>query len=287
MHAPNGERDPGNEPTLGDAWDRVAAGWERWWETIEGPAHAVTERLCALTRIARGQRVLDIATGLGEPALSVARIVGPRGHVVATDLSPEMLAIARRRARALGLGNVEFVQGDLARLALPPASFDAVLCRWGVTSLPDVLATLERIRRLLVPGGAFTTAVWEAGATGRPLASLARTLADKLFDDASPAANAPEPEGSVAESLAAEMRRARFIDVETEAMTVVLAWSTPADCVQYLMDVSPDLHTRLASHSPEQQANYRQQLEARLARYVTARAGVQIPNETICAVGRR
>ena len=83
-------------------WDRVAAGWQTWWRTIEDAAQPVSRRMLALAAVAPGQRVLDIATGIGEPALLAARRVGPQGRVVATDIAPAMLEIARERARSLG-----------------------------------------------------------------------------------------------------------------------------------------------------------------------------------------
>ncbi len=269
------------------SWDRVAAGWRRWWETIERPAHAVTERLLALAGIAPGHRVLDIATCIGEPALTAARRVLPDGRVVATDASARMLEIARERAEASALGNVEFLQSDSLHLGFPPESFDAVLCRWGVTSLPAPLATLEGIRRVLAPGRAFATAVWETGRRGRPLASLASALADELFDGAEGGGRTPDRGDSIGASLADDMRRAGFDDVRVEAMTILLDWRSPVDCLQYLLDVSPDLRDRFDAQSAEQQESYGQQLEARLQPYIAADTHVQIANVTLCAVGWR
>lgn len=274
-------------PTPQQAWDRVADGWQRWWDTIERPAHAVTERLLALAEVAPGDRVLDIATGLGEPALSAARRVLPHGRVVATDVSARMLAIARERAEQAALANVEFLEADSADLAFPPESFDAVLCRWGVTSLPDSSATLEAIRRLLAPGRAFATAVWEAGRRGRPLSSLASALAEELFDGAARGERTADRGDSIGASLADDMRRAGFDDVRIDAMTIVLVWRSPAHCLEYLLDVSPDLRDRFDAQSAERQASYRQQLERRLQPYISADARVQIPNETHCVVGWR
>lgn len=134
----------------GEPWDRVAAGWEKWWPTIEGAAQPVSDRLIDLADVAPGQRVLDIATGIGEPALSAARRVGLAGAIVATDLSARMLAIARARATAAGLRNVELVQADAERLDFPDGSFDAILCRWGLESLSDPARALAAMRRSCV-----------------------------------------------------------------------------------------------------------------------------------------
>src|ERR671933_1835749 len=89
-------------------WDSVAAGWKEWWQTVEVAAQKVNDRLVELAEIKPGQKVLDIATGIGEPAVTAAkRLVelassygnksNDVGHVLATDISPEMLRIAKQR----------------------------------------------------------------------------------------------------------------------------------------------------------------------------------------------
>lgn len=144
------------------SWDSVASGWQKWWKTIEIGAHKVSDRLVELAEIRAGQRVLDIATGIGEPAITAGKIVGKKGHVTATDISTEMLAIGKERARSLGLQDiVEFVQSDAEYLRLGAnETFDAILCRWGLMFLPNLDIALSNICRLLVSGGKLAAAVW-------------------------------------------------------------------------------------------------------------------------------
>lgn len=70
-----------------NSWDSVAAGWQKWWKTIEDGAQTVSNKMVELAQIRAGQRVLDIATGIGEPAITAGKIVGQEGHVTATDIS--------------------------------------------------------------------------------------------------------------------------------------------------------------------------------------------------------
>jgi ubiquinone/menaquinone biosynthesis C-methylase UbiE len=268
-------------------WDGVAAGWKKWWPTIENGAQCVSERMIELAEVEPGQRVLDIATGIGEPALLAASRVGPAGRVVATDLSPQMLEIARERATALGLANVEFMEADAGRLDFPDGSFDAILCRWGVTSLPNPPDTLVAIRRMLVTNGAFATAVWETGSKGRPLASLATAVAREMFDLPPPPPEAPSTPGSARNALEQQMISAGYKDVRAEEMALTLEFPSTDACTQYLMDVSPELAALFSDRSSGQQTDYRQRLAEKLGRYVMVDGGVRIPNVTICAVGRR
>src|SRR3954470_9198564 len=111
-------------------WDSAAVGWMEWSEFNDRADRHISERLVELAGGGAGSRVLDVAAGYGEPALTAARRAGPEGRVVATDISAEMLAFARQRAKAAGLGNVEFMQSDASSLDFPHASFHAAVSRW-------------------------------------------------------------------------------------------------------------------------------------------------------------
>ena len=130
------------------SWDMVAEGWQKWWKTFEQDAQKVNERLVELAEIKQGDKVLDIATGIGEPAITAARKVGIKGHVLATDISPQMLNIAKQRAVSFRLKDIiEFKEIDAERididlqLLLPQySSFNAVLCRWGLMFFPNLIS---------------------------------------------------------------------------------------------------------------------------------------------------
>jgi ubiquinone/menaquinone biosynthesis C-methylase UbiE len=110
-------------------WDSVAEGWKQWWDAFEKGAQRLSNRLIELAKIKSGQRVLDIATGIGEPAITAAKIVGTRSH------SAQMLGIAKERAASLGLQDIiEFKESDAEVLDLPDSAYDAVLCRRGLIS---------------------------------------------------------------------------------------------------------------------------------------------------------
>ena len=143
------------------SWDSAAEGWK----TIEGSAQVVSDKLIELAQIQQGHKVLDVATGIGEPAVTAARKVRPSGKVTAIDLSPQMLAIAKERAKENGLDNtIEFREGDAESLAVPAYAFDAVVSRFGLMFLPDLPKALRAMREALVPGGRMAAAVWSTPA---------------------------------------------------------------------------------------------------------------------------
>ena len=173
-------------------WDAVAVGWSRWWETIEKGTQHVSDRLVALADIQPGHHVLDVATGIGEPCLTAARRVGATGSVTGTDQSQQMLAIARDRATALGLTNVEFRKVDAEALGLPLESFDAVLCRWGLMFLPNLAGALGGIHRLLASGGRLAAAVW-GKPQAVPMISLPMGVIRQMVDVPAPSPGTPGP----------------------------------------------------------------------------------------------
>ncbi len=116
-----------------------------------------THSLVQKAEIHEGARVLDAATGSGKVALEAARVVGPKGQVIGVDLSEGMLAQARRKAGDLP---IEFRQMDAERLAFDDATFDVVLCGFGIFFLSDMIRGVCEMRRVLRLGGrlAFSTA---------------------------------------------------------------------------------------------------------------------------------
>src|SRR3954452_17721211 len=107
------------------SWNNAASGWDKWAkQLLEWTGH-VSERLVELAGVQPGSRVLDVAAGLGEPALTAAHQAGPEGSVVATDTAPEMLAHARERVSAAGVWNVEFIESEASKRGFPECSFDA------------------------------------------------------------------------------------------------------------------------------------------------------------------
>jgi enediyne biosynthesis protein CalE5 len=129
------------------------------WKKVQ----VVSDKLADLAQIQQGKKILDIGTGVGESALTAARRVGPNGRVTAIDISPQMLAIARERARENGLGNIrEFKHADAESFFLPPSSFDAILSRFVLMFLPNLSEALAIMRQALVPSGRIAAAVWSA-----------------------------------------------------------------------------------------------------------------------------
>ncbi|WP_442498966.1 class I SAM-dependent methyltransferase [Methylobacter sp. sgz302048] len=107
-----------------------------------------------------GEQVLDVCSGSGGSALPAAELVGPGGQVVASDLAERLIALAEAKAQARGLENIEFRVADMLDLGYPDASFDAVVCVFGIFFVPDMAAAVKELWRMVKPGGRLAITTW-------------------------------------------------------------------------------------------------------------------------------
>lgn len=173
-----------------ERWDRVAAGWGRRAGESREIAMPVSAWMLEQLALQPGQVVLELAAGPGDTGFLAAELVQPGGKLICSDASEPMLAIARDRARALGIDNVEFRRLELEWIDLPAASVDASVCRWGVMLSVDPGAALQECRRVLRPGGRVALAVWDEPARN-PWATLATRALVELGLTSPPDPNAP------------------------------------------------------------------------------------------------
>ena len=175
-----------------DQWNEGALYWERHRSAIERMFAPVAAALAEDAGIARGQTVLDVATGPGEPALTLARLVGAEGSVVGVDLVPAMVEAARREAQRRDLANASFRAASAQDLPFGNGAFDAVVSRFGVMLFPSPLAGLREMLRVLKPGGRLALAVWHY-ARNNPFHFLLNDLLERFLPSEPVPPDAPEP----------------------------------------------------------------------------------------------
>jgi SAM-dependent methyltransferase len=141
------------------AWARLSASWDKWDSIIIDQLGPVGDAMIERLDIAEEQQHLDIASGTGEPGLSIA-MLAPQGRVVLTDLSPQMLEVAARRARVHGVDNVETKVCSADDLPFSDGAFDSVSVRFGYMFFPDMAKATAEFVRVLRPGGRLCAAVW-------------------------------------------------------------------------------------------------------------------------------
>jgi SAM-dependent methyltransferase len=263
-------------------WNAISAGWALCQEDFETGGAPVTARLLELGGVRAGQRVLDVGTGLGEPALTAAGVVGSTGHVVGIDLAPDMIDRARRRAGAAG--NVEFAVGDVESMDFPAASFDVVLSRWGLMFAVDHVRTFRALATILAPGGVLVAAVWAEPASAAPMMSLGFQVLSRRLDLPPPRPGTPGPFSmGDPEAVAEELAEAGFGDVEVTSFLAPFVLGSPADYVAFNRVVSPPglksmLRERFGSEDdPETWAEVGRTVEP----YRTKEGTIALPSRTL------
>jgi enediyne biosynthesis protein CalE5 len=269
-------------------WRDAAPGWRAWLEVLEAAdgGQAVSRTLVQLAGIGPGDAVLDVAAGYGEPGLTAARAVGPGGHVVCTDISAEMLAVARERAAAAGLDNIEFLEGDAQELAFEEASFDAVLSRQGLQFLTDVAGVLARLRSFLKPHGRLAAAVWGPPQTVHFAAPVPLIRAELQLPP--PPAGIPGPFALAdAGQLAGLVEAAGFTDVETGTLTAIYQPGSAELATRWLRDVAPPITALVDAQSPEVQERVWAKVTQAWASYTTGGGRVRLENQVVWVTGTR
>jgi len=148
-----------NKEVIGQ-WSESAPYWEKYRPVIVEMFAPVAQALIEDAGIAPGNSVLDVATGPGEPALTIAEVVGPEGTVVGTDVAREMIEAARRAADRCKIHNAKFAETFSDSLPFAGNTFDAVVSRFGVMFFPSPVDCLREMLRVLRPGGRIALAVW-------------------------------------------------------------------------------------------------------------------------------
>jgi ubiquinone/menaquinone biosynthesis C-methylase UbiE len=150
--------------TPDEAKSKAAATYNATADAYDHPANSFWARFGRRTverlDLRGAQKVLDACCGSGASALPAAELVGPQGSVLGVDLSERLLALARAKASSMQLRNVEFRLGDMLDLRLPRASFDAVVCVFGVFFVPDIAAAVRALWEMVRPGGKLAITTW-------------------------------------------------------------------------------------------------------------------------------
>jgi ubiquinone/menaquinone biosynthesis C-methylase UbiE len=274
------------------SWDSVANGWQKWWKTIEIGAQKVSRRLIELAEIKPGSRVLDIATGIGEPAITVGNRVGDSGgggHVLAIDISSRMLSIAKQRAISLGLQNViEFKQGDAETIDLPTSTFDAVLCRWGMTLFLDFNTGLSNIYRSLVDGGRFAAAVWSSADKVPVLAIAVNTVMKETNSPPVPSPKVPGPFSLSDENmLKNSFIKSGFRGVSVERVDVTFEFDSAETYTSCIQETAASLHALLTNETQERRKEILKAVTGARKYADDNTRSLKLTNEAICVVGKK
>lgn len=272
--------------TTRQQWQSAAAAWHRWTPTLQAWLDPITEAMLDEARLEPGDRVLDLAAGAGEPSLSAAERVGPSGHVLATDISSNILEFAAESARQRGLANFETRVMDGEKPDVPDASFDAVMSRLGLIYFPDRDGALRSAHRVLKEGGRVVLASFSSPDHNR-FFSIPVSIIRRRAQLAPPAPGLPGPFSLGAQAVMEEtLRRAGFIEVTAHAVQTPLKLASAAECARFERESFGALGQMLAALPPAEQDSAWDEIEQELGAFENA-GGFEAGTELMIGAGTK
>jgi SAM-dependent methyltransferase len=233
--------------TTREQWNAAAQAWHRWAPNLRSWLGPATERMLDLAGVETGGRVLDVAAGAGDQTLQIASRVGPEGRVLATDLSPEILAFAAAEAKRANYANVLTQAMDGEHLSLDDASFDVVVSRVGLIYFPDQQRALREMRRVLVPGGRVAAIVYST-ADQNGFFSVPVSIVRRHAKLGAPLPGQPGPFSLGGPGVIEDaFTRAGFVDVRAERVSAPLRLKSAAECLRFEQESFGALHQMLGS----------------------------------------
>jgi len=259
----------------GSSYRLIAA--EKWKAKSAAMGRAVTQALVTYANPQPGMQVLDLASGTGEPGISIACEVGPGGHVTAVDLSNELLEVAEQRAKARNLTNFSIRQADAHALPFPENKFDLATCRFGVMFFAEVNKALLELHRVLKPGSRACFVAWGPYEQPYWLSTMA-VVQEHLRESV----GGPKDMFQFASrgNLSAALGLAGFNDVEEDLKTLPWTWPGPVDEVwEYAQAVSSPFRSLLDRVPQKEWETVNQKVHAAIQPYAKGEAvdfGVQV-----------
>jgi ubiquinone/menaquinone biosynthesis C-methylase UbiE len=260
-------------------WGSVAEGWAEHAEFVDARAARLTERLLELIGPQPGERVLELAAGVGETGFLAAELVAPGGGMlISSDGAEAMLVHARERALERGVTNVEFKPLELEWIDLPAASVDKAVCRWGYMFALDKDAALRETRRVLRPGGRLALAAWSTPDHNPFTAVPRRTLVDAGLVDGFELAAGPTmfdlaDEGKLQELL----EDAGFAEVVVEPLPLTIPYDDVEDYIAATCDLSPAFADVVTPLNARQREDLVERLTAATAPFASPDGALAMP----------
>jgi SAM-dependent methyltransferase len=272
-----------------ERWDEAAPGWDAHGPEVRAWLARATEVMLAMAGVGPGARVIDVAAGAGDQTLDIARRVGARGHVLATDLSPALVARTRANVDREGHRNVVARVADGESLELGPeeGSFDAAVCRLGLMLFQDPLRGLREMHRALRPGGGACTMVFSRPDRNPCISIL---LATALEHAGRPAGDPLQPGGLFSLGkpglVDALFREAGFRDVATTAVDAPFRLPSARHYLEFVRSSASPIQEILRGLDAAAARAAWAAMEERLGAFATT-SGWEGPNELLLTAARR
>jgi SAM-dependent methyltransferase len=267
-------------------WRDAAGAWDRYFDWYS-QAFAPLMTWCAdAIAAAPGMRVLDVAAGSGQPSFTIAPRLQGEGTILGIDFSPEMVAVAERRARHTGAANVSFRTMDAEQLELPDASFDAVTCACGLIFFPDAHRALTEMRRVLKPGGRVAIGVWDEPSNS-PFVTVGGGAISQFHAATPPNPNSPGAfRFAKPDVLERFLREAGFGDVTIASVPMPIEFGSTHEYWEMFTECAAGIKTKISTLSNEDQVKLRRLVDELAAPHMV-NGRLRLVATPLCAAARR
>jgi len=262
------------------SWNESADAYVDWMRNLEPFRSALVDRLAARP----GERLLDLGTGPGEPAMTLARQVGTAGQVTGVDLSERMVELAQKVARARSLSNVDFRVMDCAALGFPDTTFDAVISNFGFQIFTDPERAAREALRVLRGGGRIAVSVWSTGDRVPFLHAIMGPMLELAEPDETGYLPTPYETGGPGE-MVAFLTAAGFVGAEEARIQHDVHLRDEEEYLGSLLKGTPIGHS-LFEEPPDVRAEVLRKTRANLRAWRTA-DGLAIPAECVLVTAKK
>ena len=294
MSSPSTTPDPAKihmiRENLREEWtgERTVAAWRKWHAQIAAFTRGATDAILEAAQLRPGMRVLDLASGVGDPALSIAAAVGPSGRVTASDMGPGMISLAQELARKKGLPNIEFREANAESLPFADASYDVLTCRFGIMFFPDLGKALRECFRVLKPGARAAFVAW--GKKEQPFFAATAGILLKHVPVPPPPPDPDAPNITMfgqSNRMRHALEAAGFINVHEEARIVPGTWPGPLEEFwEQFTEVAAPFRPLIEQLTPEKKAAAVAEILAALRKFWNGKE-LTLPLEIVIGAGSR
>lgn len=268
-----------------DVWGAVAEGWDHHHEVLTEHARPITHELIELSEPRPGDVVLELAAGAGGLSQVLAGHVAPGGRVICTDLSPQMVEIARRRAADAAHLSCQVL--DAQQVDLADDSVDVIVCKMGLMLFTDPVAATRECRRVLRPGGRLAVATW-----GRAEHNLwITTFGAAMLSHGHPPSGDPTRTGGIFSlsdpgSVRDLLVTAGFDDVTVHTIDLQRRFEDFDDYWRHISETSGSLTVTLNTLAPDEVGSIRSTCEEYAAHLRTGGGAYDFPARALVAAAR-
>src|SRR5436309_837777 len=277
---PSKHTDDSHREAMRTTWNERAESYRKAMRLFEPYGFDLLARLTPKIR----ESALDLATGPGEPAMSIARMVGPDGRVVGIDLSEQMVQLATRIAKERRIPGVTFLAMDAEKLDFPDESFDIVASRFGFQVFANPETVAKEAYRVLRPKGRIGVAVWSTADKATAIDAVVGPMLEFAEPDETGDRPAPFELGGPGE-LAKLLADAGFGETQEERRTHLMAFKDEDEYIEILVESTP-LGLSIQEEDPPVQKKILAKTRANLRKW-KSRKGILIPCEGVIVTGTK